>query len=229
MRVEDLHNYGTNMHDLSMNFPKDVAKHAQKRMNSVIIKEIGILKALKLRKLIRKKTKEYSKINLERIRSFCKNEAFIQAKISDAATYAAIRDLTSADEVDELYKKIMNEIVPILEDSMYPNPKLMDNFENRFETIKKYILSIMEADQQDGLHIIEVVEDTEDGLQFNVMKCAWFETKKELGIPEATFQDCYGDEVSLPGLLEKVGVKFSRTQTIASGAKFCDFRFVRIR
>ena len=95
--------------------------------------------------------------------------------------------------------------------------------------MQKYILSIMEADQKDGLHIIEVVEENSEVLQFNITKCAWFETKKELGIPEATFQDCYADEVSLPGLLEKVGVRFIRTQTIASGAKFCDFRFERIK
>ena len=229
MRVEDLHNYGMNMHDLAENFPKKVAKKAEKTINSVIIKELGIWKALRLRSLIRKKTKELSKINLDRIRTFCKNEDFIQAKISDAATYAAIQQLTSPEVAKGIIKKIMNEVVPIIENSMYPDPKLINNFENRFDAIKQYILSIMEADKKQGLHFIEVVENTPDVLQFNVIKCAWFETKKELGIPEATFQDCYGDEVSLPGLLNKVGVKFTRTQTIASGAKFCDFRFERIK
>lgn len=229
MQVEDLHNYGTNMHDLSVNIPKDIAKIAQKTLFSVIIKEMGLWKALRLRSLIRKKTKQLSKINLDRIRTFCTNEEFIQAKIADAATYAAFQDLTSPEEVDEIYKKIMNKVVPIMGDSMYPDPNLINSEENRFDLVKQYILSIMQADQKDGLHIIEVVEDTPDALQFNVTKCAWFETKKELGIPEATFQDCYADEVSLPGLLEKVDVKFVRTQTIASGAKFCDFRFERIK
>jgi len=229
MRVEDLHNYGTTMHDLASTIPQKVAKKAQKTLFSVIIKEIGLWKALKLRSLIRQNTKELSQINLDLIRTFCKNEEFIQAKISDTATFVAIQQLTSPEEAKELYMKIMNKVIPVVESSMYPDPSLINNLENKFHLVKQYILSIMEADMKDGLHIIEIVENTPDVMQFNVTKCAWFEIKKELGVPEATYQDCYADEVSLPGLLSKVGVKFTRTQTIANGAKFCDFRFERIK
>lgn len=229
MRVEDLKNYGTNMHDLAERVPKEKTKKAEKMLFSVIIKEMGLWKALKLRSIIRRKTKELSKINLDRIRTFCTNEDFIQAKINDAATFAAIQELTSPEEAKQIYMKIMNKVIPIVNSSMYPDPSIINNLENKFDIVKQFILSIMEADMKDGLHIIEVVEDTPDALQFNVTKCAWYETKKELGVPEATFQDCYADEVSLPGMLDKVDVKFTRTQTIANGAMFCDFRFERIK
>ncbi len=229
MRVEDFKNYGTNMHGLAESVPKELAKKAEKTLFSIIIKEIGLWKAIKLRSLIRKKTKELSQINLDRIRTFCKNEDFIQAKITDAATFAAIQELTSTEEAKQIYMKIMNKVIPIVNSSMYPDPSIINHLENKFDAVKRYILSIMEADMKDGLHIIEVMENTSEVLQFNVTKCAWFETKKELGVPEATFQDCYADEVSLPGMLDEVDVKFIRTQTIASGAKYCDFRFERTK
>ncbi|MHA1109620.1 MAG: L-2-amino-thiazoline-4-carboxylic acid hydrolase [Promethearchaeota archaeon] len=229
MRVEDLKNYGTNMHTLSTTVPKEEMKKTQKKMLSTITHELGLWKSLKLVFLIRRKTKGLSKINLDRIRTFCKNEVFIQSKIKDAATFAAIQELTSPEKAKEIYKKILDEVLPEMESIIYPDPDLIKNFTDPFDSIKQYILSIMNADMKEGLHEFEIIEDSPNVLQFNVTRCAWFETKKELGVPEATFQDCYGDEASLPGLLEKVDVKFSRSNTIANGAKFCDFRFERIK
>ncbi len=229
MRVEDLHNYGTNMHDLATKIPKKIARKAQKVMFSALIKELGLVKAVKLLLLMRKKNKVLSQNKLDHTRTFCKNEDFLRTKVSDAATFAALQELTNPEEAVEIYKRVMEKVIPLMESSLYPDPELIKNFENQFEIVKQYILSIMEADEKEGLHKIEIVENTPDVLQFNVTRCAWFESQNELGVPEATIKDCYADEISLPGLLSKVNVKFSRTQTIASGAKFCDFRFERIK
>ena len=91
LKVEDLRNYGVNMHVLSKTVPKKIYRKVQRTMFSTIRKEFGLWKSLKLLFLIRKKTREFSKVNMDRIRTFCKNEDFIREKIQDAATFAAIR------------------------------------------------------------------------------------------------------------------------------------------
>jgi hypothetical protein len=166
---------------------------------------------------------------MNRIHAFCKNEEFIKEKIQDAATYAAIQELTSPDKVKEVYITIMDQIFPIIGSIIYPDPSLVSNFEQPFEAIKQYMLSMLDADVKEGLHHYELIENTNHVLRFNVTHCAWFEIKKELGIPEATFQDCYADEASLPSILDQVGIEFSRKKTIAEGFPYCDFCFKKIK
>ena len=223
MNVENLKNYGLNMHVLSTTIPKKTWRMVQKTTQSAIRKEFGLWKSIKLLFLIQKKTREYKKIDLIRIRTFCTNEEFIEEKIKDAAQFAAIQEMTSPTKVIEIYKTILDQVFPIIGEIIYPQPSDVASVKDPFELIKQYVLAMLEADDKAGLHRFEMVENTSDSLRFNVVHCAWYEIKKELGIPEATFQDCYADEASLPSMLEKVGMEFIRTQTIAEGSKYCDF------
>ncbi|MHA1308560.1 MAG: L-2-amino-thiazoline-4-carboxylic acid hydrolase [Candidatus Heimdallarchaeota archaeon] len=229
MKAENLKNYGINMHDLSKTIPRKTWRMVQKITLSTIRKELGLLASLKLLFLIRKKIKEYSKINLNRIRTFCKNEEFIEEKIKDAATYAAIQELTSPSKAKEIYVTILDQVFPIIGEIIYPNPEVVSTIKDPFELIKEYVLAMLEADKEEGLHYFELIESTSNVLRFNVIHCAWYEIKKELGIPEATFQDCYADEASLPSMLEKIGMQFIRTKTIVEGSPYCDFCIKKIK
>ncbi|MHA1193987.1 MAG: L-2-amino-thiazoline-4-carboxylic acid hydrolase [Promethearchaeota archaeon] len=228
MKAENLKNYGINMHDLSKTVPKKIWRMVQNTTLSTVRKELGLWTSLKLLFLIRKKTKEYSKVNLDRIRTFCNNEEFIEEKIKDAATFAAIQELTSPSKAKEIYVKILDQVFPIIGEIIYPNPEKVSSVKDPFELIKEYVFAMLEADKEEGLHYYELVENTSDTLRFNVIHCAWYEIKKELGVPEATFQDCYADEASLPSMLEKVGMQFIRTQTIVEGSPYCDFCIKKI-
>ncbi|MHA1187108.1 MAG: L-2-amino-thiazoline-4-carboxylic acid hydrolase [Candidatus Heimdallarchaeota archaeon] len=207
------------MHDLSKTVPKKTWRMVQNTTLSTVRKELGLWTSLKLLFLIRKKTKEYSKVNLDRIRTFCNNEEFIEEKIKDAATFAKAK---------EIYVKILDQVFPIIGEIIYPNPEKVSSVKDPFELIKEYVFAMLEADKEEGLHYYELVENTSDTLRFNVIHCAWYEIKKELGVPEATFQDCYADEASLPSMLEKVGMQFIRTQTIVEGSPYCDFCIKKI-
>lgn len=90
MRIEDLQNYGANMHSLGNSMHKVATKKVQRTMFYSILQEIELFKSLKLGSLIRKNKEQYSKINFDRIWTFFTNEEFIQSKISDVATFAAI-------------------------------------------------------------------------------------------------------------------------------------------
>jgi hypothetical protein len=103
------------------------------------------------------------------------------------------------------------------------------SFNNPFEVIKRYFLSMMTADSKEKYHIFDMVEDNDKAFQVNITFCAWYEIKKVLGIPEAALPNCYSDDVFLPSLTSQLGAKFIRRGTIAKGKDYCDFRFEKFK
>jgi hypothetical protein len=77
---------------------------------------------------------------------------------------------------------------------------------------------------QDNALEIEVIEQTEKALLFNVTRCRYAELYKKLGVSGqgATFS-CVRDFALIKGFNPKITLK--RTQTIMEGAAYCDFRY----
>jgi len=63
-----------------------------------------------------------------------------------------------------------------------------------------------------------------DEVCFNVTRCRYAEMYKELGVQEyGALLSCGRDAALIVGFNPKI--KFTRTQTIMSGAPYCDFRY----
>ena len=78
---------------------------------------------------------------------------------------------------------------------------------------------------EDALRI-EVVESTSDRFDFNVVRCRYAETYKEMGLAElGAVLSCDRDGAFCEGYDPKL--KLTRTQTIMGGASHCDFRYRR--
>ena len=78
---------------------------------------------------------------------------------------------------------------------------------------------------EDALQI-EVVESTPDRFDFNVVRCRYAETYKEMGLAElGAVLSCDRDGAFCEGYDPKL--KLTRTQTIMGGASHCDFRYRR--
>ena len=78
---------------------------------------------------------------------------------------------------------------------------------------------------EDALRI-EVVESTPDRFDFNVVRCRYAETYKEMGLAElGAVLSCDRDGAFCEGYDPKL--KLTRTQTIMGGASHCDFRYRR--
>ncbi len=77
--------------------------------------------------------------------------------------------------------------------------------------------------KDDALHI-DVLEQNEEKLDFNVKRCRYAEMYKALGLPElgAVFS-CNRDFALIDGFNGKA--RLTRTQTIMQGASHCDFRY----
>jgi len=71
---------------------------------------------------------------------------------------------------------------------------------------------------------IEVIEESEKVLSFNVTRCRYAELYDSLGIREiGTIFSCSRDFALIEGF--NPDVSLTRTQTIMEGAPFCDFRY----
>lgn len=78
--------------------------------------------------------------------------------------------------------------------------------------------------KQDGALEIEVLDQSDDKLSFNITGCKYAQMYKALGIPElGAILSCNRDFAFAEGF--NGNAKLTRTQTILSGATHCDFRF----
>ena len=77
--------------------------------------------------------------------------------------------------------------------------------------------------REDALRM-DVIEQTEKKFAFNVTRCRYAEMYKELGVQDyGALLSCGRDAALIVGFNPKI--KFTRTQTIMSGAPYCDFRY----
>lgn len=77
---------------------------------------------------------------------------------------------------------------------------------------------------RDDALTIEVIEQTEERLAFNVTRCRYAETYRAMGIGHlSAVLSCNRDGAFCEGF--HPDLKLTRTQTIAGGATHCDFRY----
>jgi predicted ArsR family transcriptional regulator len=79
---------------------------------------------------------------------------------------------------------------------------------------------------QDNALEISVIEQSSDVFSFDVTRCRYAELYRALGIPElGAVLSCNRDSALIEGFNDHV--ELTRTQTIMSGASYCDFRYRR--
>lgn len=84
----------------------------------------------------------------------------------------------------------------------------------------------LDAWKQDGAMELDLLEQTDERLAFNVTRCRYAEMYQALGVPElGELLSCNRDAALIEGFNESVA--FTRTQTIMQGAPVCDFRYTR--
>lgn len=77
--------------------------------------------------------------------------------------------------------------------------------------------------KDDALHI-DILEQDDEKLHFNVTRCRYAELYKALGIPElGAVLSCNRDFALIDGF--NPDAKLTRTQTIMEGASHCNFRY----
>ncbi len=90
-------------------------------------------------------------------------------------------------------------------------------------TFQHFVESLRFWTMDDALEI-DVIEQTEDTLSFNVTRCRYAELYEKLGIRAlGTMLSCARDYALIEGFNSEVSLQ--RTRTIMEGAPSCDFRY----
>lgn len=85
-------------------------------------------------------------------------------------------------------------------------------------------LETLEFWKQDGALEIEVLDQSDTALDFNVTRCRYAEMYRALGISDlGAILSCNRDEALIDGF--NPGAKLTRDQTIMGGADCCTFRY----
>lgn len=78
--------------------------------------------------------------------------------------------------------------------------------------------------KEGGALELEILEQSEDRLEFNVTRCRYAELYRSLGLADLGFSlSCQRDGSLAEGF--NPNIHLERNQTIMEGAPFCDFRF----
>lgn len=230
MKIQDLKNYGIGLSRQLSSLPQKEKHETQKLGAQIISKQLGIIRFLKFLVFYQFEKARLSKIDLSAVREKGLNdEQFIEEQIKLGAVSSAIKKIAGLDTANIVIQEMSHEIGAKTLGIVMPKPEDFLKFDEPFSAFKEYLISIARGDNDEGCHIVKVVEDTDSVFQMDIEYCAWHEIYKRLGIKEACFLSCNSDDILLPQYLEPLGIEFKRTNTISQGAAYCDFRFVKSR
>jgi hypothetical protein len=119
---------------------------------------------------------------------------------------------------DEVLAVVQSTIVKIAREQGADLSNLLGN-----NSLQHFSETLQYWTRDDALEI-ELVEESEDVLSFNVTRCRYAELYDSLGIRDiGTIFSCARDFALVEGF--NPDVTLTRTQTIMEGAPFCDFRY----
>lgn len=129
-----------------------------------------------------------------------------------------IEALSDSFERDQVLSVVQTTIAKIAREQGADLSNLMGN-----NSLQHFSKTLQYWTRDDALEI-EVVEESEDVLSFNVTRCRYAELYDSLGIRNiGTILSCARDFALVEGF--NPDVTLTRTQTIMEGAPFCDFRY----
>jgi len=119
---------------------------------------------------------------------------------------------------DQVLSVVQSTIVKIAREQGADLSKLMVN-----NSLQHFSESLQFWTRDDALEI-ELIEESQDVLSFNVTRCRYAELYDSLGIRDmGTIFSCARDFALIEGF--NPDVSLTRSQTIMEGAPFCDFRY----
>jgi len=119
---------------------------------------------------------------------------------------------------DQVLSVVQRTIVKIAREQGADLSKQMGN-----NSLQEFSKTLQFWTRDDALNI-EVIEESEEVLSFNVTRCRYAELYASIGIDDlGTIFSCARDYALIEGF--NPNVSLTRTQTIMEGAAFCDFRY----
>lgn len=226
MDVKDLKNYGVDVATTMASLPAAVRERMKAVSRRVVVKRLGLLKALRLPGLISREEKRLRAVDLSALGGLNREELRAEA-ISQVAAFAAVARLAGTEKAVEIFEEIIGEVGDEVWEAQAPTAEDFQRCGDAFAAFRAYFRATMEANREAGVLEYEVAEDGPDAVQYDVTACVFHELANRLGFPEAARHLCAADDVYFPKSGREMGARFVRAGTLARGAARCDFRFER--
>jgi len=224
--VKKLKNYGVDVATTMASLPRAVRERMEAVGRRIVVKRLGLLKALRLPGLISREEKRLRAADLSALRGLAREELRAEA-ISQVAAFAAVARLAGTEKAAEIFEEVMREVGREVWEAQAPTAEDFKRCGDAFTAFRAYFRATMEANRDAGVLEYEVAEDGPDAVQYDVTACVFAELASRLGFPEAARNLCLADDVYFPESGREMGARFIRAGTLARGAARCDFRFER--
>ena len=97
-----------------------------------------------------------------------------------------------------------------------------------YEVFRSYFAVLPETARNAGCHQGVISDLNQYSCQFDIHYCVWLELARKMNVPEACIPNCYADDLAYPQYFESLGIKYTRTGTLAKGNACCDLRFEKM-
>jgi len=229
--VKDLKNYGVDMATAMASLPPAVREKMEAVSRRLVLKRVGLFRALRLPGLIREEEAKMRDVDLAPFRARgLDNDEFLSQTLSQVAAFAAVARLAGTENAVAIFEEIIREVSRDIWGAQAPTAEDLNSCGgDAAAAFRAYFRATMEANRRAGVLEYEVAEDGDDAVQYDVSSCVFLELAERLGYPEAARHLCLADDLYFPDECRKIGLRFVRTGTLARGDRRCDFRFERDR
>ena len=229
MKIQDLRNYGAAFSAAEAAWPPEVKARLRRRSQAVVMRKLSVFQKLRFLGAFLRWRRRASRLDLSDLRARgMRDEAFLSQQLEYLAMFATLAELFDAQSAVAIMKEVMDEAAyePMM--MCLPEPAQVRQLEDPpLAVFRDYIDAMAKASVKAGCNEMRVIdlEDAPGAFELNVTWCVWLELAERMGLPEACQPNCYADDLVFPEYFDALGVRYSRTQTLACGGSCCDFRF----
>jgi len=223
MKVEELSMYGK-----ALEKPKEVLRKQTKVVFNLLRKEFGLLGFIKIILGVKRHTKriynDYPEA-IEKARSA--GEAMAKEFSTIGALFCAIADKRGRIWAKEFITGMTQKIAPVSLSGMYQLSELVKCDGDVFNNFKEFNHAALIEMNRTGAWENNIINKTDDLLEFKVSSCANVELFEAIGCPELNTIGCDHDLAGYPLIGEAVQCELIRPCTLAKGGEYCHFHFYR--
>lgn len=229
MEIQKLRGYGIAPSDAEASWSKDFKSMIEKKAKSVVINNLSLLQKIRVLFLFEKEKKRAIHLDLSDLeKRGMRNNTFIKQQLEYLSLFSALKKVLDEDTALKIMYEVMDATAREAFLLLLPDTEELKNSGEPFEVFRKFFRVQPDACRNAGCLEMKITEDTSEILQFDIYWCAWLVLANRMGVPEACIPNCYADDLVYPEYFNSLGIKYSRSGTLAKGNSCCDFRFEKI-
>jgi hypothetical protein len=221
-----LKNYGKSLLQMMNSIPMEILEETFPIKDNILAHKYGLYESGEYELFVKNEKDRMLQYGFSDIKQFGINDdAFLHQLVDWGALYNKLSKELNSGTAHKILSEVASTMWPILFSEMYPSNNELLRSSDPFAAFKKWFLEMMRANHDQNLLFSKTIEDSKYSFQINCTWCAWCETFKILGVPKACLPFCDVDDVFLPEYCKELGFKYRRSNKLADGGLYCDYRF----